>query len=102
MFLAFILVGLVFAIHHIYRSMRIERVTPLGPVIAMGAAQGQGDTRWVLQTPKGYYPIHQAVSIEPGVELVLLTMGSGHQYLCNSDRSVCASTAKADRHLAAQ
>jgi hypothetical protein len=101
-FLAFIMAGLIYAVHHIYRSMSIERITPLGPVITMGATEGQRETLWLVQTPKGYYPIRQAVSIEPGAELVLLTMGSGHQYLCNTDRSVCASTAKADRHLAAK
>ena len=99
-FLLFILGGLTYSIHNIYQSMWIDRIEPLGPVMAMGATADMPTPLWFVQTTKGYYPVQQPVSLQVGAELVLVTMLSGDQFLCNADRSVCASTSKAGRHLA--
>ncbi|WP_157045707.1 hypothetical protein [Polaromonas sp. JS666] len=64
---------------------------PIGNFIHMSGPGGL-QSRVVIETDSGFYPLLQAPVISKGTSLVLELRGSGQRFVCDLPRTLCIKT----------
>jgi len=76
-----------------WQTGRVEASSPIGRLIGVAATGGRP---WpvVIQTERGFFPLREAVSIQPGAALLLEDRTSGDRFVCDLQRTVCVQSSR--------